>query len=1376
MDSVIWHLSDLHIRNGYHDDILYGIKQLTQNLKARDFVVIAGDIFENKLKYSQYDLACFHKILEMLKEARVIIIPGYHDFMQSEEGEGSLDLISGALLAHNHPHVAHYPRSGVYVYDNVEFHVYSPMDKLVPIMERNVRIKVAILHEPIAESAEQNVQPAPRIQLLGLQKYHLVLAGYEHKHRFLTPRIAFCGSFVQKNRTEELEHGVIKWVYKNNQFFGEFIPLRLFNASLVLSMEDDVISYPSQQLFERTRYVELRHKNSTDLTVESVTRDIKVRYGRLDSISNLTSAAIISGKDVPTPAQFTEVEEQIKLLRDFLVEESRCEEVISLHKEYTHNITTKVRYPWRLNYLAWSNILCYGADNFIDFSNLQGIASLIGKNKTGKSAIIDALLFVLYNHQLRGTKKNLMNHKAENYKISCSFTIFRETKETYIVERADYKTATRSPKKGKAPLKPKFRLLRVLSEMPTEATASPLVLDVEDITPADLSAMYEFLEDLIGGYKDIMHTNIAEQNHPFIVDRNVSEQTRDLIQYMGLDKLQSIETQVKSKVSDLKKEVKALTKYTESPLKDKNKSVDELSSEVTALEKEKTALDEKISKHQEQRVTLVQNLHPAYKNITAEQVKKCEEELAALGPVSADNQELKNAILAKRKEVDTAREQLYPGLPEQADLSILTPNTDLKTLEEQISKNDETIALLESKRIAGVPELSLQSIQQRREKLSATLTSMKETEIQERAQQLAKEIGELSDRQAALPKGEENKQKTEFTAGEIKERATRIRTENNIEEMRQKFQPVFPNPLSPALKKLLGSLNIEGIETKIKELREKAKILEVQVSCQPNREVWKFSEECTSCKHNRRFVQGNTEPQEELKKVTTRLNHCLKYLDYLRNEQARECLNILNDEQYWEIEQSAVERAEIEGRLDMLRKEQEEIRKCIQLIKCERNAKIQEKLAALTEENAKTRKILAQGANLEKIQHNAQLRTHIQNVEKEIEEMKAHLDIVQKASKLQERIEICRANLQIKNEVALVETEIKTLRTHLKEKENLLLQAKVEYQRLLDYNKNQEEMAEVQRNLQLYEIYLKALDAKKGIPAMLLRYSLHVLQHQVNTILSTLTDFQVHFAFVRNLLTINVVTPTSDVPAALASGSQKFIIDLALRLCLASHHPFLPSFMIIDEGFGCMDSAHLQNAKDFLQQLQKQNRFSWMLLISHIEDLHFAASCHLFVNHVVDSGLSTLRWGHPPPEALVKRNNSQSALKDDESDEDAEPISNDEEDLFEAELNKVTVSKSTKKVPTSSPTSSPKKLQKSNASPKKVEIKELDNIETTDNSEHKEEEEEDNAAFVVFEERVEGYYCKVCKRSLIKRKNARENHLTSSVHKQKSSSRSLVRG
>ena len=75
--------------------------------------------------------------------------------------------------------------------------------------------------------------------------------------------------------------------------------------------------------------------------------------------------------------------------------------MINIENEVSRNVN------WKLNSLEWDNLFNYGEGNKIDFDKLSGIVGVFGKNYSGKSSIIDSLLYNMFNSTSKNERKNL---------------------------------------------------------------------------------------------------------------------------------------------------------------------------------------------------------------------------------------------------------------------------------------------------------------------------------------------------------------------------------------------------------------------------------------------------------------------------------------------------------------------------------------------------------------------------------------------------------------------------------------------------------------------------------------------------------------------------------------------------------------------------------------------------------------------------------------------------------------------------------------------------------------------------------------------------------------------------------------------------------
>ena len=106
---------------------------------------------------------------------------------------------------------------------------------------------------------------------------------------------------------------------------------------------------------------------------------------------------------------------QKKLINEYLETYEVTDEIL----EKVHSLNSKMNkmveeseevyrnVNWSLQSLEWDGLFNYGSGNKIDFNSLEGIVGIFGQNFSGKSSIIDSLLYTLYNSTSKKVTKNL---------------------------------------------------------------------------------------------------------------------------------------------------------------------------------------------------------------------------------------------------------------------------------------------------------------------------------------------------------------------------------------------------------------------------------------------------------------------------------------------------------------------------------------------------------------------------------------------------------------------------------------------------------------------------------------------------------------------------------------------------------------------------------------------------------------------------------------------------------------------------------------------------------------------------------------------------------------------------------------------------------
>jgi DNA repair exonuclease SbcCD ATPase subunit len=146
-----------------------------------------------------------------------------------------------------------------------------------------------------------------------------------------------------------------------------------------------------------------------------------------------------------------------------------------------------------------------------------------------------------------------------------------------------------------------------------------------------------------------------------------------------------------------------------------------------------------------------------------------------------------------------------------------------------------------------------------------------------------------------------------------------------------------------------------------------------------------------------------------------------------------------------------------------------------------------------------------------------------------------------------------------------------------------------------------EEVKDLEEKNRLYTYYLDAVK-RDGIPYELISKALPVIENEVNNILGQVVDFGIVMDVDGKSINAKIVYDDQEWPLEMCSGMEKFVSGLAIRVALINvcNLP-RPNFLVIDEGFGTLDSDNLSSLFMMMQYLKTQFDFIWM--ISHLEQM-----------------------------------------------------------------------------------------------------------------------------------------------------------------------------
>jgi exonuclease SbcC len=362
--SHVFHLSDLHIRNGdntysrYEEykevfkETIISIKSqvIDLNLSFEDFIiVITGDIFHNKNVIGNYGLIIYRKFIQALSLiGRTYIISGNHDYDQSDINKPSLVYSSTFAI----PNVFVLNKSTSFIIDDIGVSFVSIDNTLdnyrnsgriqdlpkFPDINGNVKYKLALFHGTFAsaklyngKSIEEILNPYP-LEWVG--DFDYVLLGDIHKRQVFSYKnktiCGYAGSLIQQNFGEDIiNHGYLIWdlynkdikkvnVYNKRGFINikendnTDILIRI-NSKYERRLEDYI--YSNKDIFPK--HIDIKSfSNINILNLNNILKKHSITYDIIDKVDNFSNFIKAGLSDPSDPSDPTGLGKSISYMEE----------------------------------------------------------------------------------------------------------------------------------------------------------------------------------------------------------------------------------------------------------------------------------------------------------------------------------------------------------------------------------------------------------------------------------------------------------------------------------------------------------------------------------------------------------------------------------------------------------------------------------------------------------------------------------------------------------------------------------------------------------------------------------------------------------------------------------------------------------------------------------------------------------------------------------------------------------------------------------------------------------------------------------------------------------------------------------------------------
>jgi len=609
----IFHIADIHLRltkrHDEYNEVFQKLYKAVERTPAETVVAVLGDVLHSKSDLSPECVKITTEFLQNLADRRpTVLIAGNHDATLANKNR--LDSLSPIVDAINHKNLFYLKDSGLYILGDILFNHYSVFDepekyikfKDIPKIYLNeTRYKIALFHGPVNNAiTDVGYKVASRTITNEIFDGHdIVLLGDIHRHQVLNPSeptIVYVGSLIQQNHGEELKgHGFVFWDLKTKVFKHYEIPndYGFYTAEISKGkLLTDISDIPKKARLRLKCFESVATEVKSILSLIREKSDVTdVTYVRVDSLN--TSSNIIDNTNFSL-TDVSDVDYQNKLITEYLSNKNISPSKDTLEKIYKINkdlnaslekesVVRNIR--WKPKKFEFDNMFSYGEDNIIDFTKMHNVVGLFANNAAGKSSILSALSFCIFDKCDRAFKaSHILNTQKMSFR--CKFN-FEVNGVDFFIERKG-----NADKKGNVKVDVKFW---------KEEGGKVIELNGEARRSTN-----DIIRDYVGTYDDFILTVLSIQNNKVgsFVDMGQTERKDLLAQFMGL----TIFDNLYNDASDKTKEINSLLKnfknndYTQKLLNLNN----DIESFSGSLNNENQNLEKLTSKRESENETLLQ--------------------------------------------------------------------------------------------------------------------------------------------------------------------------------------------------------------------------------------------------------------------------------------------------------------------------------------------------------------------------------------------------------------------------------------------------------------------------------------------------------------------------------------------------------------------------------------------------------------------------------------------------------------------------------------------------------------------------------------------------------------------------------------------------
>ena len=446
----IFHVSDIHIRTlkrhrEYRQVFQNMFDYINANATANSVACVTGDIVHSKLDMSP-------ELVQMLVDffsgftIPTIVILGNHDMNLNNMHR--IDAISPILDVIQNPNIYFVKENGLFEFGGVTWN-HMAVDKTpadyIRANQFDATYKIA-LHHGAVNTARTDIGYQISNEHVGtdlFEGHDITLLGDIHKPaQFLDDKktIAYPGSLIQQNHGEALDHGILVWDVATSS--TEFVQIENEYGYVTLETQGDKIINAPARMPQRPR-IRIKFNDTSAADMKRLIATLRKKYQVEDiTIQRTIGSTATSASSSLAIGNVRDVEYQNTLLTEYIdnnFPQATAEEQDAI-RHINRTINSKLPAVESIRHTTWhpisfefDNMFSYGEGNVLNFENLADVCGLFAANTSGKSSLLDAITYTIFDKCSKTSKANeVLNNKKTWFRGVFKFEM---NGTTYTIER-----------------------------------------------------------------------------------------------------------------------------------------------------------------------------------------------------------------------------------------------------------------------------------------------------------------------------------------------------------------------------------------------------------------------------------------------------------------------------------------------------------------------------------------------------------------------------------------------------------------------------------------------------------------------------------------------------------------------------------------------------------------------------------------------------------------------------------------------------------------------------------------------------------------------------------------------------------------------------